>query len=246
MRVFSRSILAVAVVCLFFSVVPYATGAETEGYASVDYFSNYMWRGQKLSEESVLQPSIGIYYNGFGANLWANYDFDTEEHNETDLTLSYGTTNDKFSTEIGYVYYGLDGYEDTQETYISFSYDVVLNPSMTFYYDFDQGDGGFLEMSIGHSIPLTKDVFLNLGAMATVNFDNEVMGLDEDGDPITDFYNGQISASIPIALHEHFTIEPVIAYSFPLSSDAEDAIEAASFDGDSEVLYGGINLSLSF
>jgi len=39
---------------------------------------------------------------------------------------------------------------------------------------------------------------------------------------------------------------PSIAYSFPLSDDAEYAIEAMSDDAESDILYSGINVSLSF
>jgi len=47
---------------------------DTEGYASVDIFSNYDWRGQKLSEEWVIQPAVGIAYGGFGT--WSRLFFD--------------------------------------------------------------------------------------------------------------------------------------------------------------------------
>jgi len=40
--------------------------AQTSGSASLDFMSNYVWRGQKLSNASVLQPSVGITYEGFG------------------------------------------------------------------------------------------------------------------------------------------------------------------------------------
>jgi hypothetical protein len=48
-------------------------------------------------------------------------------------------------------------------------------------------------------------------------------------------------------LGEYFSITPEIYYSFPLDSDAEDVIEAASVNGkDSDFVYGGVTLSMSF
>ena len=50
----------------------HAEDIKTSGYASADIMSNYVWRGQKLSNSWVIQPSVGITYGSFGANLWSN------------------------------------------------------------------------------------------------------------------------------------------------------------------------------
>lgn len=244
MKGFRKAILMV----LALSLIAPAAWAETdtEGWALVDFFSSYVWRGQKLSDNWVIQPDIGVYYGGFSADLWANYDSDIEEHNETDLTLSYTHEIEKLSLEIGWIYYALDGYEDTQEAYLSVSYDIVLSPSLTYYYDYDQGDGGFLTFSLSHSFDLPQNMALNLGASVGVNFENEVMGVNMEGDTFTNFYNGEVTASLTIPLHENFTLEPKVGYTISLSDDAEDAIESISYDEDSSILYGGVNLTLSF
>src|SRR4030066_1140578 len=62
----------------------YAAETKTAGYASVDVLSNYVWRGQKLSNSWVVQPSVGITYGSFGANLWSNYDSDRAEATGSD------------------------------------------------------------------------------------------------------------------------------------------------------------------
>ncbi len=72
------------------------------------------------------------------------------------------------------------------------------------------------------------------------------MGPGEDGSEFTDLYNGEVSASLSIPLSEDISITPMVAYSFPLSDDAEFAIESISFDADDDILYGGVNLSVSF
>jgi hypothetical protein len=221
--------------------------AETSGSASVDFMSNYVWRGQKLSNSMVIQPSTGITYGAFGANLWANYDSGTKEHNETDLTLNYANAVDKFSYDVGYIYYALEGSEnDTQEVYVTVGYDVILSPSLTVYYDFDEGDGAFIVASVGHTFELPRKLSVDVGASVSYDAGNSVMGTDSDGDDINAFYNGEISASLMIPVTDAVSVGPMIAYSFPLSNDADDAIEAISDDGDSHIVYGGINVSLSF
>lgn len=223
-----------------------ASAAETSGSASADFMSNYVWRGQKLSNGVVIQPSVGITYDGFGANLWANYDTGLHEHNETDLTLNYSHSIDMVSLEGGYIFYALEGVDDTQEVYVSVGVDVIASPAITVYYDFDEGDGAFIVASVDHSFELHKMVALDLGASVSYNADNAVMGTDADGNEFSDFYNGDLSASLSVSVTDAISVGPMIAYSFPLSNDAEDAIEAISDDGDSDIVYGGINLSVSF
>src|SRR4030042_6632661 len=89
--------LTVVLTLLFAVGGAYADEIKTAGSASVDVMSNYVWRGQKLSNSWVIQPSVAVTYGVFGANIWANYDSDAKvdegdghgEVSETDLTLSY-------------------------------------------------------------------------------------------------------------------------------------------------------------
>jgi hypothetical protein len=232
----------------------YAEEIKTSGSASVDVMSNYVWRGQKLSNSWVVQPSVAIAYGAFGANIWANYDSDSKidegdghgEFTETDLTLSYTRSLDKWTFGAGYIYYALNGANDTQEVYLSASYDTFLKPTLTAYYDFDEGNGAFIVASIGHSLELMKSVTLNLGASASYNVNNKVMGFNDKGDDFSNFYNAELSSSLNIPVTKAVTITPKIAYSFPLSDDAKEAIKSVSDDGKKDIVYGGVNVTLSF
>ncbi|MGD2081086.1 MAG: hypothetical protein PVJ36_08155 [Nitrospirota bacterium] len=229
-----------------------AAHAEVEKSASADasVMSNYVWRGLKLSDSWVVQPSVSFGYGGFGANLWANYDGDTKEANETDLTLSYATSFDKVGLEVGYIYYALEGLNDTQELYASVSYDFVVSPSLTFYYDYDEGTGGYLVLAVDYGRDLSDKASLSVGASGSYLFDNNVVGVDATGAEYSDFHNGEIYASLDFAVTENVTISPMLAYSFPLSDDAEDMMKATSLavsgDDDSDIVYGGVNVSVSF
>ena len=252
-----RALGLAVVLALFVSIGSvHAEDIKTSGYASADIMSNYVWRGQTLSNSWVIQPSVGITYGSFGANLWSNFDTDRNEATsedsghgegtETDLTLSYNFSLDKFSFAAGYIYYALEAANDTQEVYLSASYDTLLKPTLALYYDFDEGNGAFLVASIGHSFDVGSGLNLNLGASASYNINNKVMGFDEDGDDFSNFYNAELSSSLNIPVWKAITATPKIAYSFPLSDDSEDAIEAISDDGDSDIFYGGVNITLSF
>jgi hypothetical protein len=117
---------------------------------------------------------------------------------------------------------------------------------LTVYYDFDEGQGAYVLASIGHSFEVIKGTSLNLGASASYNFNNKVMGFDKDGDDFSNFYNAEISSSLNIPIWKSLTLTPKIAYSFPLSDDAEEAIKNISDDGKKDIFYGGINLTLTF
>ena len=241
-------VLAVLVFSLFVTK-GLVSAAEGSGGVSVDVMNNYVWRGIKLSDDhGVTQPSISFSYGNYSANYWASYDNDTDENNETDLTLSYTRDMGKYGIEVGYIYYDLDVVGgDSHEIYASISYDILLSPSVTYYHDIGLGGGGFLVGSIGHTLPLSDGMDLNLGASASMNFENEVM---ESGTEFTGLYNGEISASVSMAIPSipGLTVEPKIAYSAPLSDDAERAIEGLGVDpsGSGEVIYGGVGVSFSF
>ncbi|MGC8735258.1 MAG: hypothetical protein ACP5SG_00510 [Dissulfurimicrobium sp.] len=80
---------------LFFLMCALAAGAEEGGPAatqagqsgqveerptvnlSVALMSQYIWRGQELSHDSmVIEPSMTIGYKGFTYNMWGNMDTD--------------------------------------------------------------------------------------------------------------------------------------------------------------------------
>jgi len=234
----------------------YAEDIKTEGSVSADVMSNYVWRGQKLSNSWVVQPSVGITYGVFGANIWANYDSDRPEATssdtghgemtETDVTLTYTRSIDKITLTAGYIYYALDGANDTQELFVSAGYDTLLSPTLTIYYDYDEGQGAFVVASVGHSFEVMKETSLDLGASVSYNIKNKVMGYDKNGEDFNNFYNGEISSSMSIPVWKAVSVTPKIAYSLPLSSDAKEAIKSISDDGDKDIFYGGVNLALSF
>jgi hypothetical protein len=233
------------ILCFMFVLVSVealnAHATETSGEASIGIYNSYMWRGFELHEDVAIQPSVGITYGAFGANLWSDYNADIKEAVETDLTLNYTHSIDKIGFDIGYIYYGLDGATDTQEIYFAVSYDTLLSPSLTLYYDFDEGDGAFIVASVGHDIPINQDIAVSLGASISYNAESEYAIGDYSA-----LHNGEISVSTSIPVYKAISISPMIAYSFTLSDDAKDAVQSLNADGDNNFFYGGASASLSF
>lgn len=231
---------------------PVADEITKSASASVSVMSRYVWRGLVLSDEAVVQPAIDFNYGGFNANLWANYDTDNdmEMHNETDLTLKYTYAIKDLSLSAGYIYYGVVGL-NTEELFLAASYATLLAPTLTYYQDLREGEGGgFATLSIGHSQEVWNGISVGGGASVGYNFRNALMGLAEDGNKFSGLYNGEVSLFVNVPVTKAISVKPSIAFDFPLSDDAkyvmETTNEAYSGEDNSSILWGGVTVSAAF
>ncbi len=251
---------------VFLSFCSYTWAQEETPTASADVgiFNKYVWRGYELSDNSVvIQPSITVGYKGFAMNLWGNLDtdLDTEDEdadgsqfNETDLTLSYDKSFGMMSVGVGYIYYGLDGLDDSQELYLCLGVDTLLSPTITIYREVAHLPGWYVNFSISHSVELPKDITLDLSASAGYySYDNEEDGCEYDSDllPTDDKYSslhdGLITVGLTIPVDKHVTICPVLAYSFPLCGEADDHISGFNgYSDESDYIFGGVSVSFAF
>ena len=80
--------------------------------------------------------------------------------------------------------------------------------------------------------------------------DDGFVELDRNLNPTNDkyrnFHDALISMGLTIPLGEYFSVCPMVAYSFPLSNEADDLITAGSYSNDSDFFYGGVTFSMSF
>ena len=60
------------------------------------------------------------------------------------------------------------------------------------------------------------------------------------------FHNGLISVGLTIPVGKYFSVVPMIAYSFPLTNEADNLIKSSSLSDKSDFVFGGITASLSF
>ena len=54
------TMIATAVLGLALTAPAVTRAAEGEAGASIGVYSNYVWRGQTLSDEAVIQPTVGL------------------------------------------------------------------------------------------------------------------------------------------------------------------------------------------
>ena len=226
-----------------------AEEAAPEADLSIAVYSQYIWRGWAYSKDSlVIQPSMTISHKGFGFNLWGNLDtdqtgMDSESFNwnETNMTISYDGSTGMVGYSVGYIYYDIDGGEDTAEIYLGASLDTTLSPSLTLYVDIANVPGWYANLSVGHSIAIGETMSLDLGAS---------IGFLDDDDDYSELHDGVLSAAMPITISENFTVTPEFYVSMALSSEAEDNIDAANLDAindeESTFVYGGVSASFAF
>lgn len=246
---------AVALVAATLALAPLAAAAEeaaspVTGTASIAVASRYVWRGQTLSEGFVVQPTIGVTYGGFTANLWSNVDLDNGEAdddgivmNETDLTLSYEAAFGPVTATAGLAHYDFDG-SDTQEAFITVSAATVLTPTLSLAYDLDEGDGAFATLSVSQDVPVGP-VALTAGAALGMNLDNKAMGLNADDESFTGLYYGEVSLATSIPVFGKVSIDPRVAYAFGIG-DGKDAIEAISAGGKKSMFYASVAATIAF
>ncbi len=248
--------MALAGTC-FMGFVPMAMAEEVEAAKpeaelAVDVLSQYVWRGYALSDDNiVIQPSMTVSHKGFAFNLWANLDTDNDaadgnNWNETDMTISYDWSMSGVDFGVGYIYYALeDGADDTQEFYAAISKGFeFVTPSFTVYKDTDAAPGWYMNLALESSIPVNEELAVDVGFSVGYLIVDE---LQVDGGDYSDFHDGVISVAMTFDVVEYVSVTPMLSYSFPLSSEADDLLEASNAgNGDEDILYGGVNVSFAF
>jgi len=256
------AVTAMGFFVLIFSPINLLAEDEAKPSASADVgvFSQYIWRGYELSKDSiVIQPSATVSYKDVSFNLWGNLDTDVytdprgeAQFNETDMTLSYDKSIGIVSLGVGYIYYALDSIDDSQEIYLSVGLDTLLSPSLTVYREISHLPSWYFSLGISHSFELPKEITLDLAGSIGyyASDDDDFVKVDDNLNPTTDkynaFHNGLISVGLTIPVGKYFSVVPMIAYSFPLTNDADNLIRSSSLSDKSDFVYGGVSASLSF
>lgn len=219
----------------------YAEEAKVTGSASLGVFNRYIFRGYELSTNSAaIQPALSISYAGFSAGFWGNIDSnetatqsfvpdrpDQKSFNEVDLTLSYTYTIGKLGLTGGYVYYGTKYTNETEELFVTATYDIITKPTLSIYRDITSYPGTYINLSLAHSLPVYKEITLDLGASAGyfIGDDDYFRTTDPTsgalGKHYSAFHDGMVKAGFTIPVTKSFSVQPLVQYWFPLSSDAK-------------------------
>ena len=254
-----------AIALLLLSVFAFNAQAQDEKAWSISLdqaiYDKYVWRGQTLNDEGVNQGSLDVSYDTgemgtFGINVWYNLDLDTENHDtnpatsggnfsEVDYTLWWEKSYGDFTLGAGHIYYDFSEVDagSTREVYVSLAYDMILSPSLTVYYDYEDVDGFYVDFSIGHSFDLgVADMSLDLGAhLGWADDDMSGFYYNGDGGGFSDY---SFSAAVNIPVGDSITITPSIMYYALLGDANSDSQTNTNFEDDDFVF--GVNVNFSF
>jgi hypothetical protein len=252
-----KFLIVILTLCnLVFTPVAFAQEEEDKPTcsSSLGFYSQYIWRGFELSKESlVIFPSITVSYKGFGFNVWGDFDTDyygantgnnSTEWWETDMVLTYGnsfsiTPNVNVDWTLGWIYYDTDAGDD-EEVFGVLGLDTLLAPKISVYRGIEYGESWYINLAVSHSFPLNDcGLTLDVGGWGSYN--------DIERDDYSAFHDGTVWVGMTIPVTKWCTAAPAINYTFPLSSEADDYLKAASFDGDdSDFVYGGVTFNVTF
>lgn len=229
--------------------------------AGLSINGKYVWRGQVLTPDPVLQPEVSLSLFGFTAGFWGNIDTNdvngTEwKFNEIDWTLGYELSLVMLNLDAGFIYYDFpqsDG-ANTTEFYLGAAMNVLLSPALKVYMDIDAIKGVYWEATVSHEVAmgaynLELSGGLGLGDKAYTGgyfgqgaLDPAVPDLPGEAG-LTDYH---IKAAMPFHPIPMFTITPSVMYT-SLSGDVKDIVGGSDvYHGDGDAFVWGLNASFSF
>lgn len=212
------------------------------------FLTKYIWRGQNLGNDPVIQSGITVGKYGLSVNIWGNVDTSFEDGlTELDYTLDYSFNVgemlenidagswgvlDPLSISTGYIYYTFpnldwttDGW-DSHELYISVSYDIILQPYFSWYWDVDTGNGSYYEFGGSHSFDFDNGISAGLGL--SFGYNDGQWGFNRS------WTNTLLSGDVSIPFFNYFTVTPSVAYSISLDDQYESEF------------YGGFTIGFDY
>ena len=250
---------------------------KVTGEIDLSVLSAYIWRGYEQTRNSaVIQPSATIGYKGFSFNVWGNLDTKPYssananyggKYTETDFTLSYAKKLGIVQLGGGYIYYALGApYSgaaaplDSQEIFVTVALDTLLSPTLTAYKEIDHYHQWYFLLGVSHTFALHEKVGLKLAATASyLKSEDEATYAKYDSNSLattekySNFHDGTLSISVPVALTKSLTVTPLVSYVFPLCDDAKYEMKARGLQGvsspadrNSSFVYVGVTLSFAF
>lgn len=208
---------------------------------SLDFYSQYVWRGFLLDSDPVIQPGIGISFAGLTLSLWCSFDAAGDNaamSSEVDYAVDYTYDAEILSLSIGNTFYFFPEYDlKSMEAYLGIGLATIGSPTLTAFYDYgDEAEGGadgiYVSLDLSHNQPIYMDITLDVSAHAGYNHEAFIAG---------DGYDIALSGGITIPLLEGLMIAPSVTYSMPFADLKEET------DGAQEAeIYFGASLGWEF
>ena len=204
-----------------------ASAHAADASFALDFGNAYIWRGIVLNDDGVMQFGLDasplmVGSVPIGFSVWGNYDIGDyggtiqgSEISELDLivyaSLPYGF-------EVGYIEYQFPQTEfgDTREFYATWSKEMVVTPTVSFYYDFGEVDSAYSSLDLAYAFPFQGKFSLGVGGLVAVAGKGwgEIVGGTKGG-----FYNYDAYATAGYQVSDAFGVQARGGYSGSLDTD---------------------------
>lgn len=218
--------------------------------ASVDYYSNYIWRGFTLDKDAVIQPGVNISALGLTFSFWSSWDAESDDEfasDEIDYVFDYTKElNDLVSVSVGHTYYDFpEAAAYSREFYVAAALSKIpgldwpIETSLTYYHDYGDeknggGDGDYVSLDASYSYILIEDIGLTMDLSTHWGYNHQLF-IAGDG------YDLGVSFGFTIPLTDNLSVSPTVNYAAPFG-DLEDNGDGAQQDR----VYGGVNVAWAF
>ena len=220
---------------------------------SADVVTHYVWRGMVLTDDPVLQPALTLSSHGFSLNVWGSVDLtdvneddgDSLHLQEIDYTASYSASPvEGLDLTGGLTYYTFSGLDSTAEVFGTVAFSCLpLKPTLSGYYDVDEGEGWYLNAAVAHTFSLTEKLGLTLSGgvgWGDRKYHEFYFG-GTSGSAVSDLL---LKATLSYALSDSLSVAVYAGYATLLDHEVQDLGEEVY--GESDTAFGGVSVSLSF
>jgi hypothetical protein len=221
-----------------------------------DYSSKYIWRGQNLDDDPVVQPGVAASYKGLTAAIWGNLELtningDSGDFSELDYSLDYSSAipgMESVGYSVGLIYYDFPGTvtNDTTEVHWGLNFDFPANPSVTVFHDVDEAEGTYISLGVGHSVDKIVELFLDapvrMETGAAFGWGSGSYNKYYWGTGQSKMNDLALSACFPIEL-AGWTVAPNLNYVTLLSDNIRDT---DAYGTCSDFFFAGVSLSKKF
>ncbi len=213
------------------AAAPALTSSDLGFDGRVTALSKYVWRGQLLTDDPVLQPEATVSLDGFSLGVWANVDLTDRNGqrgrlSELDVTAEYERTllagHPTLRGFAGVVLYTFPSTSapTTAEVYGGIGLDLPAHPRFTAYYDVVEIEGLYTTIDLHEEIPLPLGWLRAQGEIGWGNADYNAgyWGVAHEG-----FNELRVSAVWNVPL-DGWTLTGSVAYSAVLEDRLDDTV----------------------
>lgn len=217
----ARRVTRWALVATLAIIGPGAASAHAaDASFALDFSNAYIWRGIVFNDSGVAQFTLDAGPLNAGSvpisfNVWGNYDIgdfdgtlEETEFSEIDLTISAGLP---YGLEVGFIEYQFPvGVGSTRELYVSWSKEMVLTPTVSFYYDIGVVDSFYTSVDLTYSAALGEQTSIDLSGLVGIVGKKFA---EAYGGEMAGFFNYNLSAGISRQVNDTFGLSGSIGYS---------------------------------